>query len=71
MKGSSEESAWAGIVRGAFLGEEDLRGVGVRNLETAEEAWRGISNWENSLSEGLGARAVVPGGAARWRFRGM
>lgn len=32
---------------------------------------RGISNWENSLSEGLGARAVVPGGAARWRFRGM
>lgn len=40
MKGSSEESPWAGIVRGAFLGEEDLRGVGVRNLGTAEEAWR-------------------------------
>ena len=40
MKGSSEESPWAGIVRGAFLGEEALRGVSVRNLETAEEAWR-------------------------------
>ena len=40
MKGSSEESPWAGIVKGAFLGEETLKGVGVRKLETAEEAWR-------------------------------
>ena len=72
MMGSSEESPWAGTVRGTFLEEEILRDVGLRKPENAEEPLeRGISDWESNLSKGLEARAMVPGEAARWRLRGM
>lgn len=57
MMGSSEESPWAGTVRGTFLEEEILRDVGLRKPENAEEPLeRGISDWESNLSKGLGGQ---------------